>query len=196
MNRPWLALALLASFVATTASPAAAGGLFYLIGKLGSTSLSEQFGDSFSQAVDGDDNSFGLGAGVHLGQYFALQVEYHDYGSVPGLGSPCSDAADVCIEILVPVAAESRALSVAVLPQFPLTDRFTVYGKAGIVAWESEVTDVFGDVGRVIDEYREEDLIYGLGLRLLLPGPFDFFTEYERTGDAIDTLAVGITVGY
>ena len=189
-------LALSSLLLTAIAAPVRADGLFYFLGKLGNTSLSTGFGSQFSQAVDGDDNSFALGAGLHLGDYFGVQVEYQDYGNVPGLGSPCSDAAPACVEIVVPVEAESRALSAAVLPQYPLTDRVVVFAKAGIVAWESEVSSTFGDVSGVIDDFRDEDLIYGAGARFLLPGPFDFFAEYERVGDVADTLAVGVTLGY
>ena len=194
-GRPLLAATLLVALCAALSSPASGGG-FYLSGKLGNTSLSTQFGDGFSQAVDGDDNSFSLGTGFHLTKYFALQVEYHDFGNVPGLGSPCFDAAQVCPAVLVGFEAESRALSAAVLPQLPITDRFTVYAKAGIVAFESEVTTTFGNPGGVIGDYSAEDLLYGVGMRYLLPGPFDVFAEYERVADIADTLAVGVTIGY
>ena len=50
--------------------------------------------------------------------------------------------------------------------------------------------------GDFLDQRSEEDLIYGAGLRLEIPGPIDAFAEYERIGDVFDTVAIGATWGF
>ncbi len=182
--------------LASLASPAHAENPIYLAGKLGSTTMDTGFGDTFRQVVDGDDNSWAFGVGLRLGDYLVFQAEYQDFGSVPGAGSPCSDDAEVCIDVVVPVEADSTAISVAVLPHLPLTDRFFVYGKLGFVSWESDVSEVRETGNRFINDFKDEDLVYGAGVRLVLPGPFGAFAEYERIADLFDTVALGATFGF
>lgn len=189
-------LLLTSGALAVMASPALAENPLYLVGKQGSATMEADFGNTFQQIIDGDDDSWAFGLGLRLGDHLVFQAEYQDFGSVPGVGSPCSDSADVCIEILVPVEADSTAISVAVLPHLALTDRFFVYGKLGFVSWESDVSEVRETGRRLIDDFKDEDLVYGAGIRLVLPGPFGFFAEYERIADLFDTVALGATFGF
>jgi hypothetical protein len=182
--------------MAGMASPALAENPIYLVGKLGSTTMDTDLGNTFRQVIDGDDDSWAFGVGLRLGDHLAFQAEYQDFGSVPGVGSPCADNADACIEILVPVQADSTAISVSVLPHLPLTERLFVYGKLGFVSWESDVSDVRETGNRFIDDFKDEDLVYGAGVRLVLPGPFGAFAEYERIADLFDTVSVGATFGF
>jgi hypothetical protein len=178
------------------ASPASAENPFYLLGKIGDTSTDDDLGQRFQKVIDGDDGSWSLGLGLHLGRFLVFQAEYHELGEAPGRGSPCPDSEENCIEILVPLAAESSALSVTFLPHLPLTKRIFIYGKVGVVAWESEVDRVFTDTSQFIEEYDEEDLLYGAGLRFNFLGPFGIFVEYEKLADPFDTVAVGATFGF
>lgn len=198
MRRCHQAVLLVLTFaaMAVMASPARAENPIYLVGKLGSTTMDTDLGNTYRQIIDGDDNSWAFGVGLRLGHYLVFQAEYQDFGSVPGVGPPCADDADACIEILVPVQADSTAISVALLPHLPLTERFFVYGKLGFVSWESGVSEVRETGSRFIDDFEDEDLVYGAGVRLVLPGPFSVFAEYERIADLFDTVAVGATFGF
>ncbi len=187
--------ALLTLVLAALASAAAANP-FYFTGKLGNTSLDADLGRNFRQVLDGDDNSWSLGLGFRLGKYMAFQAEYHDFGKVPGFGSPCPDAPEPCIEIAIPVEADSSAVSVSFLPHLPLSKRLFVYGKLGFVSWESDVSEALGAGSRFVDDFTDEDLLYGAGVRFTLPGPFAAFAEYERISDLFDTVSLGASFGF
>lgn len=194
MRRIHLATVLLLA-LAAMASDAAADNPFYLLGKLGNSTLDDDLGTSLGQIFDGDDESFGLGLGFRFGKYLAVQAEYQDLGSIPGFGTPCPPG-EPCIEILVPLEADNTAISVTALPQWPISDRFFVYGKFGFVSWESDVSEALDAGERFIDDLDDEELIYGAGLRLLLPGPFGVFAEYELIADTFEILSVGVTWGF
>ncbi len=182
--------------LAALASTAAAENPFFFTGKLGNTSLDANLGDSVTQIIDGDDNSFTLGLGMRFGEYLVFQAEYHDFGSVPGLGSPCPDDGTPCIQIVVPLEADSSAVSVSFLPHLPLGERAFLYGKVGFVSWESDVSEAIDAGSRFIEDYSDEEMLYGAGFKWKLPGPFTVFAEYEKISDAFETVALGATFGF
>lgn len=191
-----LALAALACAAALVAAPAEALGPFYVAGKLGDTSVDAELGESLRKVIDGDDDSWSIALGLRLGRHLAFQIEYHDLGRAPGSGPPCPDGAEVCPEVLVPLAADSTALSLSVLPHLRLTRGLSLYGKLGLVSWDSEIEEILDTGDRFIEEFDDEDLLWGGGLRLGLPGPFGFFAEYERLADQFDTVSLGATLGF
>ena len=180
------------------AQPAVAENPFFLTGKLGNTSFDSELGEVFQQFIDGDDNSWSLGLGLRFGDYLVFQAEYHDYGDVPGLGAPCPDDGSLilCVDALVPVEADSSAVSVSFLPHLPLGERAFLYGKLGFVSWDSDVSEALDAGSRFIDDFDDEELLYGAGFRLLLPGPFAGFAEYEKISDAFETVSLGVTYGF
>lgn len=182
--------------LAAVASSAAADNPVFLTGKLGNTSLDARLGEAFNQLIDGDDNSWSFGLGLRFGDHLVFQAEYHDYGDVPGLGSPCHQEDEVCLEILVPIEADSSSVSVSFLPHLPLGERAFLYGKLGFVSWESDVSEALAAGNRFIEEFDDEDVLYGAGFRLMLPGPFAAFAEYEKVADAFETVSLGVTYGF
>ena len=178
------------------AKAAAAGNPFYLTGKLGSTSLDADLGDSFRAILDDNDNSWSFGVGFRLGDHLAFQAEYHELGTTTGTGSSSCGPEDLCIQVVVPLEADSTALSVSVLPQLPIGERFFVYGKLGFVSWDSDVSTISDAADRFIDTFEDEDLLYGAGVRLLLPGPFGVFAEYESIAGDFETVSLGATLGF
>jgi hypothetical protein len=47
-----------------------------------------------------------------------------------------------------------------------------------------------------LDDYSDEDVVYGVGLRYLLPGLLGVFAEFERFGDSFETVSLGATLGF
>ncbi len=183
--------------LAMLAQAAAAENPIFLTGKLGNTSLDAELGDSFNQVIDGDDNSWTFGLGLRFGDHWVFQAEYHDFGDVAGLGAPCpDDELIICAEVVVPVEADSSAVSVSFLPQLPLGKRVFIYGKLGFVSWESDVSEALDAGGRFIEDFSDEELVYGAGFRLMLPGPFAGFAEYENISSTFETVSLGVTYGF
>ncbi len=189
---------LIVTGLAVLAQAAAAENPVFFTGKLGNTSFDADLGGVFKQFIDGDDNSWSFGLGLRFGDYLVFQAEYHDYGSVPGLGSPCPDDGSfiVCVTEAVPVEADSSAVSVSFLPHLPLGERAFLYGKLGFVSWESDVSEAVAAGSRFIDDFDDEELLYGAGFRLMLPGPFAGFAEYEKISDTFETVSLGVTYGF
>ena len=197
MRRSLATATLLLGLAALVLAPAAeAGNPLYLVGKLGSTDTGIDVGAGLTQVLDGDDNSSSFGLGLKFGRYLAFQAEYHDLGSVPGFGSACGFEDPICITLALPVEADSSAISVTVLPHLLLTRRLQLYGKLGVISWDTDISAVGELAGDFLDQRSDEDLIYGAGLRFNLPGPFDAFAEYERIADFFDTVAIGATYGF
>ncbi len=195
MRRIVIRTALLLTLGAITVTSTAEAGGLYFVGKLGSTDTGIDVATGFTNVLDGDDNSSSLGLGLRLGQW-AFQAEYHDLGKVPGFGSACAFEDPVCIALALPIEADSSAISVSVLPHFKLTRRLQAYAKLGFISWDTDVSAVQDAGSEFLEEFSDEDLIYGAGLRLEIPGPIDAFAEYERIADLFDTVAIGATWGF
>ena len=186
-----LALCLASSPAAHALNP------FYLDAKIGNASLDASFGDRFEQVLDGDDDTWAAGLGYRFGQYLAFELQYHDLGSVPGLGSQCPQEAETCTALVVPIEADSSATTLTAQANWPIAGkRFYLYGKLGVVSWSSDVSAVFDGASDLVDDFDDEDLVLGAGLRVNFIGPFDGFAEIERLGDAFDLVNVGVTIGF
>ena len=197
MRSRWVAIVSSTALVATLvllAPPRAMAhdnGLYVSI-KYGTTDVDASFGDAFDQVVEGDDDSQTLEAGYRWSPHFAIQGGYHDFGEVPGFGTPCTDDDDVCLPIDIPIEAETTAYSLSFVPQFPLGKRLSVFGKIGAIALETEVNDK-SDISDFFDDFEEEDVIWGAGLRLQIFGPIQIFYEYEGVGEDFETQSFGAT---
>lgn len=196
MRRAPLTAALLLGLAVLLLAPAAKADGLYFVGKLGSTDTNVDVGSGLTQVLDGDDNSTSFGLGLKLGNYLVFQAEYYDLGNVPGFGSACAFDEPVCIAVALPVEADSSAISVTWLPHFDLTRNLQVYAKLGFISWDTDISAVEEAGSQFIEEYSDEDLVYGAGLRLQIPGPVDGFAEYERIADSFDTVAIGATWGF
>ena len=196
MRRAPLTAALLLGLAALVLTPGAEAGPLYFFGKLGSTDTSVDVTTAFPQLIDGDDNSASYGLGFKLGGHLAVQAEFHDLGNVPGIGLTCPIEDPVCIPEGLPVEVDSFAISVAVVPHVLLTNRLRLYGKLGVISWDSDISVVGELAGDFLEQRSDEDLVYGAGLRFQIPGPFDVFAEYERIADFFDTVAIGASYGF
>ena len=194
MRRAFLTTVLLCGALSLLAPAARADGL-YFVGKLGSTDTSVDVGKGLTRVLDGDDNSTSFGLGLKLGNYLVFQAEYYDLGNVPGFRAACPPE-ELCISVALPVEADSSAISVTWLPHFELTRNLQAYAKLGFISWDTDISDVEAAGNRFVEEFSDEDLVYGAGLRLQIPGPVDAFVEYERIADAFDTVAIGGTWGF
>jgi hypothetical protein len=183
------ALAALIALLVPPRAQAHENGLYVSL-KYGTTDVDASFGDAFDQVIDGDDDSKTIEAGYRWSSHFAIQAGYHDFGTAPGFGTPCDEDAEVCVPIDIPVEAETTAWSLALVPQLPLGKRLSIFGKVGAIALETEVRDR-DDVADFLEDFDEEDVIWGAGLRLQIFGPIQVFYEYEGVGEDYETQSFG-----
>ena len=190
-------LVLATAFLLASSRPTHALNPFYLNAKIGNASLDASFGDRFDQVLDGDDEAWATGLGYRFGQYVAFEIQYHDLGSVPGIGSPCPQNVEACTAVVVPIEADSSATTLTAQANWPLfRKRFFLYGKLGVVSWSSDVSAVLDAANELVDDFDDEDFVFGAGFRVNFIGPFDGFAEIERLGDSFDLVNIGVTIGF
>ena len=175
-----------------SASIATADGLFYLSGKVGTTGVDADLEESFQLILDGDDEGAALGLGLRLGDHIAFELAYHDFGTVPGFAAACPQ----CLALAAPLNAGTTAVSLTALPHLPISEDLFAYGKVGVISWETSISDIAPGLEQAFEDYSDEDLVYGLGLRYLLPGPLGVFAEFERFADSFETISLGVTLGF
>jgi hypothetical protein len=188
----YLILIAIAATVLLPSSLLATSNGFYVSWKFGSTDADADIGDTFDQVLDGDEDSEAYELGYRFTRFWAVQAAYHDFGSIEGFLDPCPEGAEVCPEVLFPIAGDTKAYSLTIVPQLPLGNRLSIFGKVGLVAWETEVEAASG-AEELVDDFDDEDLIFGVGVRFKLFGSFEVFGEWESIASDIETTSVGLT---
>ena len=147
----------------------------------------------FQRLIDDDDEGKSFGVGFHISEHLAIEGTYYDLGSVQELGI-CSDPDMLCAALVVPAIVDSTAITVSVLPHWPLTKHISIYGRLGISTWESDVTEAFA--GTSLRNIGDEEFIFGAGIRLQVLGPLGAFAEVSKIADTFETVSLGATIGF
>ena len=164
---------------------------FYFSVKFGSTDVDAELDDTFDQVIDGDEDSTTYEVGFKFNRFFGVQAGYHDFSKYLSM-STCP----ACTALTVPVEAETTAYSLAIVPQLDLFWRLSVFGKAGVVFTETELDSVIGDTREFIDDFSDEDIIYGVGARFRLISNLSVFAEWESIAEDLETVSVGATLQF
>ena len=154
----------------TTISVASAGqGNWYIGTATGSTEVD-------NSALD-DDSGTKFYGGYHFTDRYALEGGQTDLGSFDIDAVPGADV-------------EVDGLQVAGVASFPLKDRLSIFGKAGIYDWESDVSVPILGVSADDDG---TDIMYGFGLNYSV-GNWGIRGEWERfdADDDVDMISVGV----
>ena len=119
--------------------------------------------------VDETDWSYGANIGYQINQYFALQLEYIDFGErlVQFSGSTLADDLAVfyaAAETVYPETAQGSQISIVV--SLPISNSAKVFAKAGYLDWEQKykTTD---PVLKGFDRTSGQDVPMGIGVRYL-----------------------------
>ncbi|MXW01072.1 MAG: porin family protein [Holophagales bacterium] len=183
----------LAVVMLLTASPAAAEREFYVGFHLGRTDVEVNADDALDQILDGDGNSRAYEIGFKFNDNFAVEAAYHDLSEVDGAVRPCAEGVP-CSDI--PIRGKINVLSVAIVPQYAITGRISVFAKVGIVSWGADLEDALDDFDVTLDDLDEEDLVYGVGAEFQLLGRLSLVGRFESIGGDIETVSVGARLGF
>lgn len=183
-----LALAMLLA-----ASPATAERQLYAGFHLGRADVEVNAGDAFDQVLDGDGNSRVYEIGFKFNDYLAVEAGYHDLSEVDGAVRPCAEGVP-CSDI--PIRGKINVLSVAIVPQYAITSRISVFAKVGLVSWGADLEDALDDFDVAFDDLDEEDLVYGVGAEFQLLGRLSLVGRFESIGGDIETVSVGARLGF
>jgi len=183
----------LALVLLLAASPATAEREFYAGFHLGRSDVTVDAGDAFDQILDGDGNSRVYEVGFKFSDYFAVEGAYHDLSEVDGAVRPCAEGV-VCSDI--PIRGKINVLSLAIVPQYAITSRISIFAKAGIVSWGADLEDALDDFDVALDDLDEEDLVYGVGAEFQLLGRLSLVGRFESIAGDIETVSVGARIGF
>ena len=206
---------IVALLIGLSAQPAGAeDSRWYLKAWSGQADIDLHLNEGRVNYVVDDGGAMSLEVGYQLHKFVAIQVGYHDFGEHMGYGSPCPDPADACIErlatelgttpseialcaegrdclfpeILVPVSGDLDALSVSVVPRWPVTEHFSIYGKVGILDWDFQLSGG----GLSYQDSSESKLLTGVGLEYLFTKGLTLGLEYQRTDSDVEAASLGL----
>ena len=128
--------------------------------------------DFFSGDVD-DSTGYSIWAGYPILPYLAAEVGYTKIGDADfdGLWQGFDDQGTI----------KADGIRVSVLGAIPIGNRFSVFGRVGMYAWNVDESEVFDGVP---ESYSESgtDLIYGAGFQVMLTEKLlDLRAEWVRS---------------
>jgi opacity protein-like surface antigen len=181
--------------------------------ELGRSSLENSFGERHIKRFDDEAGASSVEIGYFFNRYLAVEAGYHDLGSFAGAGSPCPDYVDACIEslaaqpqglcvegapcveVLAPIEAEVTGWSLAVVPSWPFTERFSAFAKVGAIAWDTDLSSelVVTARGRQFESFSSTDLLAGIGLSYRFGNSLGAVAEYRRLDLDLASTSLGLS---
>lgn len=132
-----------------------------------------------SSTVDKRDTAWKVFGGYQVNRNFAIEAGYVDLGAVNAdsrITSPFSGSATSKID--------TNGFTFVGVGLFPVADRFSILGKAGFYAWETEtkvtLSSPFLGVGRSSASSNGTDFTFGLGAKYDLTNKFSVRGEWDR----------------
>jgi len=144
-----------------------------------------------SYSSDEKDTAYSLGFGRQLGESFALELNYTDYGRVSLRANATLPAIDLSAQV------ETKALALSALAFAPLSERVSAYALLGVTSWDIAIdSQLQGDAPRA-GSVRADDqgtaLQLGAGLRFAVNERIKlaFALSQFKAGDDDQTTGLG-----
>jgi opacity protein-like surface antigen len=153
---------------------------------------------TFGPTVDTDDSDtiWRIGGGYQLSSNFAVELAYVDAGqaeinSISSIVVP----PDLVLDPLPPliretVAFEASGIEISGLGQYPITEKFQVLGRLGVIYLEQKTTRrrAFGVMDIPVPDSEERNFkpLIGVGLQYQILEPMAIRVEWMRYLDAVD----------
>ncbi len=200
-----------AAFAIILADGAYAGGYggFYVGGSIGQSEANLSSDDLFvdfacNQAAelceeDNSDNAYEVHGGLQITESIAIELGFIDFGEssinvgfAPGSAytsngnnSNAAPSNNTSPDVNDPYIRQStKAITAAVVGKKKLTDRFSLYGKAGMAAWETkaQLTSIPPDAYYPEQEVKDDgfDPFLGVGVEYELTDNMSVRAGYER----------------
>jgi OmpA-OmpF porin, OOP family len=135
-------------------------------------------------SCDEKDSGWKFFGGYQFNRNFALEASYFDYGSVSASGQTFG--------VPFNVSGDATAFGIAAVGILPLGDRFSLFGKLGLLNTEIDVTAA-GIGGAFSDSDSETGLHIGVGVMFDLGRNFSMRAEWERNDEGeIDMISIGV----
>lgn len=189
---------------------------WYVAARLGDASVDARLGSRPIWRVDDEATAGAVDVGYTLNRHLAVELGYQDLGSHAGFGSPCPRGEEGCVErlaslglcvegfdcteVLASLAAKVDGVSFALVPIWPIGERFSLRGKAGLIAWDTDVTVERGFVTtsgsrttRNGELFSSRDLLAGLGVQYSFPNGLGLLLQHETFDLDARTTSLGVS---
>ena len=185
------AAALAASPAAFSQDVAEKGG--YVGGAFGQSKLNggcDDFRSAFGafggtvSSCDETDTGWKLYGGIRVNKNFNIEFSYINWGEISSTGT--------LIGIPVRATGEATSFGAAAMGILPLNERFSLFGKAGILMTDLSVTISGGGI-TTTDGDDASELHVGVGALFNLSDRWQIRAEWERAQDSkLDLISIGV----
>lgn len=139
-------------------------------------------------SCDEKDSMFKFFLGYRVNRNFAIEGSYIDYGDASATGQSFG--------VPFSVSADATAFGVAALGIIPLGDRFSLFGKFGLLFTDGGAS-ASGAGGSFSDSASETGLHLGVGAMFDITQNFGIRAEWERNDELeVDTMSIGLQVRF
>lgn len=136
---------------------------------IGATAGQSNFKDCAAANCDDSDIAIGVFGGYQFHKYFGAELGYTDLGqaSAPGAGD-----------------AKAKGFELSGVGTFPITERFSIYGKLGFFRWDVDASG---------QSASGTDLTYAVGVQWNFTKRFGLRAQYQMYKDVGDDATTGTT---
>jgi OOP family OmpA-OmpF porin len=134
---------------------------------------------SGTTSCDTKDTAWRILGGYQINRNFAVEVGYHNLGEVS------ASAPGVSVNL------ESNAWELVGIGAFPISNQFSIYGKAGFYRGETEVEASVAGVGSGSLDETNTDLTYGIGAQYKVNRQLGIRAEWQRYTNLGDNGTIG-----
>jgi opacity protein-like surface antigen len=139
-------------------------------------------------SCDEKDSMFKFFLGYRVNRNFAIEGSYIDYGDASATGQSFG--------VPFRVSADATAFGVAALGIIPLGERFSLFGKFGLLFSDGGAT-ASGAGGSFSDSGSDTGLHLGVGAMFDITRNFGVRAEWERNDELeVDTMSIGLQVRF
>lgn len=161
---------------------------------------------AFSSSVDDSFNGYGFYGGYRFNRHLAVEGGYFNLGTFRYRSQAMGNVGGIPTNAVFNYDGETSGITVAALGVWPLSYRWEVYGRAGVLFASNTASQYYADVqgpGRRELSENSVDMLAGIGTSFNFLEIYDLRLEYQRVFDAgdeaigegdADTISVGISV--
>lgn len=190
---------------------------WYVAARFGDADVEARLGSQPVRRIDGEDGAAAVEVGYALNRHLAVEFGYQDLGRHTGTGSPCTPADEVCIqrlaslglcvegfsctEVYPALEADVDGFSLALVPSLPIGKRLSLRGKAGVIAWDTDVVVAGGSIvpasgsrtTRDGELFSSRDLLAGVGVQYSFPSGLGVLLQHETFDLDAETTSLGVS---
>jgi len=147
-------------------------------------SVFAMFAGSSVSSCDDTDTGFKVFGGYQVNRNFAVELTYIDWGNISGAGR--------LVGIPVSISGDVTSFGIAAVGILPLNERFSLFGKAGLLSSKATATISGGGITSS-DDSSDSELHVGAGAMFNLNERWAIRGEWERaTDNKLELLSIGV----